>query len=160
MALTETKARLMGPWVVTESEPAPFQTAFELGRSQMEKLQVGGGSIWLEIWLGGAEGGVYRVGRGMEYNGFSLAQMLVAKRNDLHRRLSMGGQVEVHDLSRSKGLPRYSYVTPDALDPILLETQMAGALAGFDPQIGDYRARVVLERALRGETFIEVRRRL
>lgn len=160
MALAETRTELMRPWVVAEIESPPSQRAFELGRSQMERLQNGRGPIWLEIWLGGAEGRVYRVSRSMEFNSFSLVQMLVAKRNDFHRKLSVGGQVEVHDLSKSGGLPRYSYVTPDALDPILLEAQMAGALAGFDSQIGDYRARVVLEKALRGETFAKPRKQL
>lgn len=162
MTLTETRAGLMRPWIVAESEPPLFQRAFDLGRSQMERLQAGGGPIWLEIWLGGAEGGVYRVGRGMEYNSLSLAQMLMAKRNDLNRKLNQGGQVEVHNLSLSKPgeLPRFAYVTPDATDLELLGAQMVGALAGFDSQVGDYRARVVLEKALKGETFAKVRRRL
>src|SRR3989344_4053448 len=153
MSLTEARAGLMRSWVMVEREQTSFQGAFDLGKNQMERLQAGEGPIWLEIWLGGVRGEVYRVGRGMEYSDFSLAQMLVAKRNDLHRKLSIGGQVEVHDLSKSRGLPRYSYVTPDALDPILLEAQMTGALVGFDSRVGDYRARVVLEKALKGETF-------
>lgn len=160
MALAETKTGLMRPWVVAETEPSPHQTTFELGRAQMQRLQAGEGPIWLEMWVGGVEGGVYRVGRSMEFHTFSLVQMLVARRNGLRDKLITGTQVEVHDPGKPEGLPRYNYIKPDALDPILLEAQMAGALVGLDPQIGDCRARVVLEKALRGETFTKPKKQL
>lgn len=148
----------LGSWRVSE-ENVPgqiLQACFELGREQMARLQTGGGPLWLEMWLGGMTGRVYQVGRSMEYHGFSLAQMLVAKRNDLNRKLASGRGVEVHDgLSNPGGLPRYAYVKPDPTDRLLLEAEMAGALAGFDPQSGDYRTKVVLKRGLGGEAFLK-----
>lgn len=131
------------------------QLTFDLGNLQMDKLCAGLGPIWLEIWVGGLTGKIQRVGRSMEYNGFSLAQMLVAKRNDLNRKLAGGGFVEVHSQNYPGGLPRYMYVAPDRIDPLLLESQMAGALSVCGPNFGDYRARIILEKALKGEMFVK-----
>ena len=126
-----------------------------LGASQMRVFMDGKGPIWLEIWVGGVAGRVHRVGRSMEYNSFSLAQMLVAKRNDLRRKLEEGGMVEVHNPAKPNGLPMFEYVEPDILDVTILEEQMEGALNSLDGN-GDYIARLVLEKALRGETFAKL----
>ena len=134
--------------------------ALELGEKQAQSFRDRNGPIWLEIWVGGESGGVYRSGRSMEYNSFSLAQMLVAKRNDLRRKLERGRLVEVHDSvsANGNGLPHFRYVAPDELDPLILETQMRGVLVGLSSSYDDYRARLVLQRALAGETFAKPRK--
>ncbi|MBI4035277.1 MAG: hypothetical protein HY381_02670 [Candidatus Chisholmbacteria bacterium] len=127
-----------------------LETAGNLGRKQMGVFQAQEGPIWLQIHVGGVAGQIYRVGRGMEYNSFSLAQVLVAKRNDLRRKLVSGKRVEVHDSRYVEGWPRFMYVAADAFDVTVLEAQMAGALSAIDSDRDDYRVRIVLERALRG----------
>ncbi|MBI4035292.1 MAG: hypothetical protein HY381_02745 [Candidatus Chisholmbacteria bacterium] len=154
MALAEAGVdwRMVG--VVSELGPGViFQRAFELGRRQVQSFRDGSGPIWLEVWVGGETGGVYRTGRSMVYHSFDLTQTLVARRNGLMRRLENGGAVEVHDPAVTNGWPRYVSVIPSNLDLQVWEEQMRGVLSNLDGSHSDYRARVVLERALAGETF-------
>lgn len=158
MALAETTTGLMRPWVVAETEPSPYKTAFELGESQMLAFNDGRTSIWLEVFVGNTQ---YGVGRNKEYTRFSLAQMFVAKRNFWTRMRATGGRIEVHKSGCNGVWKEYDKleVSPEDvnLSLILLERQIEGALSVLDGSDADsYKARLVLQRALAGETFAKI----
>jgi hypothetical protein len=108
-----------------------LQFTFDLGGKQMAALRNGGGPIWAQMWLGGLEGELYQIGRSRIYTPESLAEMFIARHKVMISANGSKPRIEVHEPNQTGSWPKFTYVTPERDDLLLLEAQMRGAGTSF-----------------------------